>query len=165
METRKSENVYLPEGYLLQTEMNRTYTSSVKMLECAMKRGKILEGTVTLCDSTDMSLYVDFGFARGVIPKEEALYSPGGGKDIAVITRVGKAVCFKVTGIEDGVVYLSRRAAQEECMKNYISSLSPGDVIPASVTHLDPFGAFVDIGCGIVSLICMGRPSSPKERR
>ncbi len=155
MEKRKYENVYLPEGQLLFTEANRTYTSSLKMLECAMRRGRILEGIVTLCDSADMSLTVDLGFAKGIIPKEEAVFSPDGGKDIAVITRVGKAVCFKVTGIGDGVVYLSRRAAQEECMENYVSSLSPGDVIPAAVTHLDPFGAFVDIGCGIVSLICI----------
>ncbi|MDD6095552.1 MAG: S1 RNA-binding domain-containing protein [Clostridia bacterium] len=158
MEKRKYENVYLPEGYLLGTEMNRTYTSSLKMLECAMKRGKILEGTVSLCDCTDMTLHIDFGFARGIIPKGEALYSPDGGKDIAVITRVGKAVCFKVTDILPGdfpTVILSRRAAQEECTENYIKNLVPGDIIPACVTHLDPFGAFVDIGCGIVSLICI----------
>ena len=26
-------------------------------------------------------------------------------------------------------------------------------MIPAAVTHLEPFGAFVDIGCGVASLI------------
>lgn len=158
MEKRKSENIYLPEGHLLNTEVNRTYTSSLKMLEFAMHRGKILEGTVSLCDCNDMTLYIDFGFAKGVIPKEEALLSPDGGKDIAVITRVGKAVCFKVMKIIDGerpTVILSRRAAQEECKENFTARLRPGDIIPATVTHLDPFGAFVDIGCGIVSLICI----------
>lgn len=158
MEKRKYENIYLPEGSLIDTEVNRTYTSSLKMLDCAMKRGKILEGTVSLCDCTSMNLYIDFGFARGIIPKEEAQFSPDGGKDIAVITRVGKAVCFKVLEIFPGdlpTVILSRKAAQEECSKNYISELCPGDIIPAAVTHLDPFGAFVDIGCGIVSLMCI----------
>ena len=29
----------------------------------------------------------------------------------------------------------------------------PGQIIQASVTHLEPFGAFVDIGCGVPSLI------------
>ena len=29
----------------------------------------------------------------------------------------------------------------------------PGDIIDVRVTHLEPFGAFVDAGCGIVSLI------------
>ena len=158
MEKRKYENIYLPEGYVLDTEMNRTYTSSLRMLECAMKRGKILEGTVSVCDCSDMTLYVDFGFARGIIPKEEAVFSPDGGKDIAVITRVGKPVCFKVKEIQYGecpTVILSRREAQEECSEKFIKELSPGDIIPACVTHLDTFGAFVDIGCGIVSLICI----------
>lgn len=40
-------------------------------------------------------------------------------------------------------------------MRNYVSHLSAGDIVPATVTHLDSFGAFVDIGCGVVSLICV----------
>ena len=31
--------------------------------------------------------------------------------------------------------------------------LRPGMVIPCTVTHLEPFGAFVDMGCGLVSMI------------
>ena len=34
-----------------------------------------------------------------------------------------------------------------------LAGLRPGMVIPAVVTHLEPFGAFVDIGCGVPSLI------------
>ena len=34
-----------------------------------------------------------------------------------------------------------------------MENLLPGDVICARVTHLEPFGAFVDIGCGVPSLI------------
>ena len=56
---------------------------------------------------------------------------------------------------EQGELYavLSRRAAQEKCVEDYLSRLTPGDIIPARVTHLEPFGCFVDIGCGIPSLI------------
>ena len=44
-----------------------------------------------------------------------------------------------------------------------------GDVIPATVTHLESFGAFLDIGCGLSSLltvdsISVSRISHPKER-
>lgn len=153
------QNMYLPEGSLIGTGANTAYTSSLKGLERAMRRGVILEAIATVCNCNDMSLKVDLGFADGIIPKEEAMYCPGGGKDIAVITRVGKPVCFKIVQINDGgerpTVILSRRAAQKECMEHHISALSPGDIIPCTVTHLDPFGAFVDIGCGIVSLICI----------
>jgi small subunit ribosomal protein S1 len=42
-------------------------------------------------------------------------------------------------------------------------------VIPAKITHMESFGAFVDIGCGIVSLlsidcISVSRISHPRER-
>lgn len=54
-------------------------------------------------------------------------------------------------------------------MEEYIDTLSPGDVIPAKITHLEQFGAFVDIGCGIPSLIpidviSISRISHPSDR-
>ncbi len=151
------KNKYVPEGYLISSEANRLYTSSLKNLESAMKQGVILEGMATVCDCTDMSLRVRLGSFEGIIEHSEAMYCSGDIKDIAVITRVGKPVCFKIKSIdtENGVpkILLSRREAQRECSENFISALCPGDIIPSVVTHLDPFGAFVDIGCGIVSLI------------
>lgn len=159
MKTKKKDNIYLPEGSLIDTDTNVMYSASLNMLERAMKKGKILEGRATVCDCRDMSLRVDFGDCEGIIPREEAQLEGESAKDIAVITRVGKPVAFKVIKILDTKdrprVLLSRKAAQEECQKNYISKLSPGDIIPATVTHIDSFGAFVDIGCGIISLICI----------
>lgn len=53
--------------------------------------------------------------------------------------------------------------------KQYIENLSPGDIVPAKVTHLEQFGCFVDIGCGIPSLIpidavSVSRISHPSDR-
>lgn len=153
------QNVYKPEGYLIETDSNKAYTSSLYMLEKAMKRGIILEGVAKKCDCTDMSLKIDFGFCEGIIPRSEAMTASAGSKDIAVISRVGKPVCFKVQSINQvsgrPVAMLSRKEAQEECESYFVSRLTPGEIIPATVTHLDSFGAFVDIGCGIISLICI----------
>ena len=95
-------------------------------------------------------------------------------KDIAVITRVGKPVSFKITSIErpkigDVRITVSRRAAQYDCAVNYLAHLRPGDIIPAKVTHLENFGAFCDIGCGIIALmpidaISVSRISHPSDR-
>ena len=54
-------------------------------------------------------------------------------------------------------------------MTEYIQKLEPGDVIPAKVTHLEQFGCFVDIACGIPSLIpidaiSISRISHPSDR-
>ena len=151
-------NCYAPEGYRLGTAENREYLTSFAGLERAMHEGKILESTVLLCD-TAMCLHVDLYGIRGIMERGETVFCRVGEeiKDIAVITRVGKPVCFKILRFdyENGrpVAILSRRAAQEECIRNYLSDLIPGDIIPARVTHLESFGAFVDIGCGVASLL------------
>lgn len=54
-------------------------------------------------------------------------------------------------------------------MRQYLSTLRPGDVISSRVTHLEPFGAFLDVGCGISSLlsvdcISVSRISHPRDR-
>lgn len=169
------QNKYLPEGSLIGTLENREATGSPGGLERAMAAGKILEGIVVRC-GRDMTLEVELGCCRGIIPRREiALTAPGEAvRDIAAITRVGKAAAFRVLSIaKDGdgstVAVLSRREAQRECREQFLSRLVPGDIIPGRVTHMEQFGAFVDIGCGIVSLmtidcISVSRISHPRDR-
>lgn len=168
-------NHYQPEGMLLANCENHEFLSSRAGLEKALEKQKILESVALLCDN-DFNLHFDLGGVPGIMPRDEVVYTQSGEeiKDIAVLTRVGKPVCFKITGfgkMPDGTVCarLSRRAAQRECTLHYISTLIAGDVIPAIVTHLENFGAFVDIGCGIVSLlsidgISVSRISHPRVR-
>ena len=166
---------YLPEGYLSGTKENREALSSPASLERAAKEGRIIEGMAVVCDS-DMSVTVDLGCMRGILPKDEVVLCGEGEnvKDIAVITRVGKPICAKIVGFGKDVygaqvAYLSRRSAQRECVNCYLSTLRPGDIVEARVTHLEHFGAFVDIGCGVVSLlsidcISVSRITHPKDR-
>lgn len=165
------QNLYLPEGRITGTEENLLYTSSEAFLTEAQQKGLILEGTATKCDS-EKNLYVELGGIRGIIRREEAAFNPGGEaiKDIAVITRVGRTVCFKVIGFDEaGTAILSRRAAQEECYAEKVSKLTEGDIIEATVTHMERFGAFCDIGCGLTALlpvdcISVSRISHPADR-
>jgi small subunit ribosomal protein S1 len=165
--------MYKPEGFYVGADGRESFYSQ-STLEKALASGKILEAQATLCDS-EFSLYVDLGSMKGKIPRSEAVYQPSGEevKDIAVITRVGKTVAFKVLGfsVENGetVAILSRREAQKSCLENYLMTLCPGDVVDAKVTHLEPFGAFVDIGCGMISLlsidcISVSRIAHPRDR-
>ena len=169
-----NNNHFMPEGALLYTQENLSYISSLSGLERAMRENKTLEARVTMCDN-DLNLHVDLCGIEGIIPKNECILSHNGEvvKDIAIITRVGKPVCFKIISIESyGDTYraiLSRKQAQAECKNYYLSSLVSGDIIDATVTHLDNFGAFVDIGAGIVSLlsidcISISRISHPSDR-
>ncbi|MBQ8895767.1 MAG: 30S ribosomal protein S1 [Clostridia bacterium] len=166
---------YSYEGKRLKSDKNRRYLQSLEGLEAAMDSGAIIEGVSYLCDH-DRHLHIKIGDFDGIIPKNECVYTANGlpEKDIAIISRVGKPICFKIIGIDrksDGEPYIicSRRDAQRDCMRDYISRLSTGDVIEAKITRLDPFGAFCDIGCGIISLLpidCMSvsRISHPRDR-
>ncbi len=167
-------SAYLPEGRRIGTTLNNEYVSSLEGLVNAMNRGVILESVADKCTG-DMTLEFRLGRIRGIMKREECAISPDEDiKDIAVITRVGKAVCFKVINVicrDNGehIAVLSRKAAQLECLNNYLLDLIPGDIIPARVTHLEHFGAFVDVGCGIVSLlpidaISVSRISHPSDR-
>lgn len=157
---------YLPEGMRLGSAENREACASLAGLERAMHTGTVLEGMVRLCDHA-MDLHVDVGGFEGIIPYNEAVFNPDGQpvKDIAVLSRVGKPVCFRVIGIARNgptgkpTLMLSRRAAQIDCYESYLSGLCAGDIIPARVTHLESFGAFLDVGCGLVSLLSVDQIS------
>ena len=169
-------NEYKPEGTLIKSERNYCLLSSRAGLERALEEQIILEGTVVLCDHNfDLHVQLPSGI-RGIIPRDEVEYSAFGDhvKDIAILTRVGKTVCFKVIGFKSSasgecIAILSRKAAQRECVECWLKTLLPGDIIPAKVTHLERFGAFVDIGCGRISLlsidaISVSRISHPSSR-
>lgn len=166
---------YLPEGWRIENTNNKYMTSSPSTVYEAMNRGDVLEARATMCDF-DHNLIVELGCMKGIIPREEGALGirEGKVKDIALISRVGKPVCFVVDTVKPDAngklcAYLSRRKAQELCMREYISHLSCGDVINARVTHLEAFGAFCDIGCGIIALmpidaISVSRISHPSDR-
>lgn len=168
-------NNYLPEGKLIGTNTNKNYLKSLTSLKEAKDSGIILEAKALMCDC-EHNLVVDIPFAKAIIPRIEGAIGIDNGqtKDIALLSRVNKPVCFKVMDIvlnenNETLVILSRKAAQEECIENYINNLRNGDVIPAKITHIEQFGCFVDIGCGVASLIpidaiSVSRISHPSDR-
>lgn len=168
-------NVYKPEGLLMNQAENRQAQSSLATLAESMETGRILEGRAIVCDNRH-NLVVDLGCCRGVIPRCETVLGIDDGttRDIAIISRVNKPVCFVVTEITcddcgNPLVLLSRKRVQELCRREYIAHLRAGDILDARVTHLETFGCFVDIGCGITSLIpidaiSVSRISHPRDR-
>lgn len=170
-----SLDTFCPEGKLLDTVANRNRISSPITLAEAQAKGEILEATAIMCDA-DHNLIVQLGCMKGVIPRAEGAIGieEGTVRDIALISRVGKPVCFTVNKIRTdhfGRLYaeLSRRNAQIKCLTGFCKSNTPGTVIDARITHLENFGAFCDIGCGVVALlpidaISVSRIAHPRDR-
>lgn len=152
-------NEFRPEGRLSGTPENIAAFQSLSALQEAHAQGRVLEARAVICDSAH-NLIVDCGCIKGIIPKNECAIGieEGTAREIAIISRVNKPVCFIITEFRrdsTGNTYalLSRRAVQRQCIETYINQLSGGDIIDARVTHLEAFGCFVDIGCGVASLI------------
>ncbi len=163
----QDNTIFLPEGMI---ENSNEYLGSMQALSKALSQDKIIEAPVVMCD-LEHNLYVDLGNGlRGKIPRQECALgiTEGTTREIAIISRVGKPTCFKVVSL-DGEIILSRKKAQKQALDFLLNQKSSGDVLNARVTHLEQFGAFVDIGCGVISLIgienlSISRIFHPKER-
>ncbi len=166
---------FYPEGWQehIIDIKRRHYTAS--RLQEAIQSREILEANAYMCDS-DHNLLVNLGSMNGVIPRIEGAIGieEGTTRDIALISRVGKTVCFTVEEITTGIdgkpyALLSRRNAQRMCRDELLNNTLSGDILKAKVTHLESFGAFCDIGCGNIALlpidsISVSRITHPSDR-
>lgn len=132
---------------------------SVEVLRKSIGTGNIYQGLCVKCDEYH-NLHLDLGPLKGIIPREEAAtgLAEGRTKEIAILSRVGKEVCFQVLDFDrNGNAILSRKAAQLDAKNYFFSALHPGDVIPARVLNATELGVFCDIGCGFTALMRIDR--------
>ena len=143
---------YRPEGL-------NTPSPGIDKLQRSVGTGDIYEALCIKCDEHH-NLHVDLGAAQGIIPYQEAAIglAEGRTKEYALLSRVGKPVCFQVMECSpDGTAVLSRRAAQMEAKDYILSTLQTGDIIEAVVQNAADFGVFCDIGCGFPALMRIDR--------
>ena len=113
---------FLPESCIYDSTENQRYISSSEGLSEAMEKGIILEAYAVRCTSSH-DLIIELPCAKGIIPRNEGAIgiSEGKTKDIAVISRVNKIVCFIVTSLKltdegEMIALLSRKKAQIKCV-------------------------------------------------
>ena len=108
---------------MLDTPRNQAIIRSAAGLAEAAMEGTVLEARAVLCDA-EHNLHVEMPCMEGVIPYFEGAIgiAEGTTRDIALISRVSKPVCFTVNGFEhlpDGrrraVLYFERAAARPPC--------------------------------------------------
>lgn len=149
---------YLPEGFLINTKENIFATTDYDGFYKAYLDKTPLEARASFCDR-EHNLHIDFGFIHGIIPREECALGIKEGltRDIAIISRVNKPVRFfieeiKING-DKKIAFLSRRKVQENFQRELTKTICTGDIITARITHMENFGVFCDIGCGINALL------------
>lgn len=152
---------YRPEGI----------TAAVPPME-ALRRGpesqEIFRGMCTKCDEYH-NLHVNLGPIEGVIPEDEVLMGESRSA-YAILSRVGKPVCFQVMDfLPDGTALLSRRSAQLDARNYFLNTLIPGDILTVCAVSTASFGVFCDLGCGFTALMpisrcCISRLKSGADR-
>lgn len=160
---------FIPEGW---NEVNKAF--SLDELNRASLNGNIMQAKVTKCDN-NYNLYLDLGNnITGIIPREEIeainIDETGFPKPNICTSKINKFVQFKVkdTTRKDAVI-LSRKAVGKEAMNWMKNDLKEGMKVRGIVKNIRPYGAFVEIGGGIVGLIhiediSVARIKTPFER-
>ena len=166
----------MPENKLFPPEGLRNVPElTLPLLKDAMETGLVLEAVPHRCD-INQTLHFRLNGIHAQMSREQSIapWISGAERPISIISRVGKPTCFTVESITSDakgapLAWLNRRSAQEQAMEWFLEHLQPGMVLTCCVTHLEAFGAFLDIGCGIVAMlpvehISVARISHPKER-
>lgn len=160
---------FIPEGWHVE---NKTIGESV--LKNAIVNNEILEAKVTNCDE-NYNLYVNLGDNKvGIINRNEVENNVGSDinsfkKNIST-SKVNRFVQFKVKGIDEYNNYiLSRKDVEKDAMAWVKEEVSEGTILKGIVKSIQPYGAFVEIGGGVVGLlhiedISVARIKSPRER-
>ena len=161
---------FKPEGW--NNEISKLETA--KDLIDKMNNEEILQGLVKSCDEK-YNLHINLGNGiTGIIPRKEVeainLEETGLPKTNLCTGKVHKFVQFKIKDIEnDKDVILSRKDVQEEALNWVKDELQVGQKIEGIVKNIKPYGAFIEIGGGVVGLahiedLSVARIKTPYER-
>ena len=157
-----------PEGWENEiTKLDRSNWKSYK------ESNEILQGLVSKCDD-NYNLYIKFEDGLvGKIPRSEieAIKTENDGlpKTNLCSGKVHKFVQFKIKEIENDELILSRKQVQKEAINWIKNDLEIGQKVDGIVKNIKPYGAFIEIGGGIVGLVhiedlSVARIKSPYER-
>ena len=133
----------------------------------------ILQGIVKNCDK-DYNLHVELkNGMHGIIPRQEIeainVDEKGYPKENLCIGKVHKYVQFKLKEKDGDKLIFSRKDVQQEVLNSVKTDLKVGDNIKGIVKNITPYGAFIDIGGGVVGLayiedLSVARIKIPYER-
>ncbi len=123
-----------------------------EIIEELMQEGKIVEGTVKKITNYGMFVEVAPG-VEGLVHYNEISYK--GPVNPAKYFKEGDKVNVKAINYESDKnrLSLSIKATQPDPWEEIQGELEPGDVINVTISNIEPYGAFVDLGNDIEGLL------------
>lgn len=159
---------FMPEGW--NNEISRLDTENIDYYR---ENGTILQGLVRKCDDK-YNLHIEFeNGLTGIIPRQEVeginLEENGLPKTNLCTGKVHKFVQFKIKDVEKNTAILSRKEVQQEALDWVKNDLQVGEKVSGIVKNIKPYGAFIEIGGGIVGMahiedLSIARIKTPYER-
>lgn len=160
---------FVPEGW--DNEISSVNKENIGKL---LESNEILQGLVNKCDE-QYNLHINFeNGLKGIIPREEIeginVEEDGLPKINLCTGKVNKFVQFKLKETkDDNKIILSRKQVQQEAVKWIKNDLQEGQKVIGIVKSIKPYGAFVEIGGGVVGLVhiedlSVARIKTPYER-
>lgn len=160
---------FMPEGW-----NNEISKLDIQEIEQYIQKDKILQGLVNECDE-QYNLHIKFeNGLQGIIPRQEVeginTEENGLPRENLCTGKVHRFVQFKIKDInEDNIAILSRKEVQKEALNWVKNELKVGDKVTGIVKNIRPYGAFIEIGGGVVGLahiedLSIARIKTPFER-
>jgi len=125
----------------------------------SLKNGDVVEGVVT--NVTDFGAFVDLGGLEGLIHVSELSW--GRVQDPSDFLSVNDPVKTLVLQVSEdkGRIALSLKRLEENPWEVLVNSLSPGDVVTATITSIVKYGAFARLEEGVEGLIHISSMNFP----
>lgn len=156
---------FVPEGWNESIE-----NLNLQKIQEYKEENRTLQGIVQSCDE-NYNLHIPLGNKiEGIIPRCEVENMKEGVPDERLCTgKVHKYVQFKIEDIEDNTILLSRKSVQQEALQYIKHNMQVGEQVTGIVKNIRPYGAFIEIGGGIVGLahiedLSVARIKTPYER-
>jgi ribosomal protein S1 len=147
----KARDVVVTRRPVLEAEAHERRKTALQHLA----EGQVLKGTVrTVVEWGAFIALADAGGLEGLVHISEASHDPKA--KIADLLSPGDEIEVKITKIDErGKIWLSRRALLEDPWAEARGKYSVGKTLKATITRLEPFGAFVKLDDDIDGLIHM----------
>jgi small subunit ribosomal protein S1 len=115
-----------------------------EIIDALMEENKIIDGVIKKI--TSYGMFVDVGGVDGLVHYNEISYK--GPVNPSKLYKEGDIVTVKAIAYdkEKRHLSLSIKAVQSDPWKEIESELEEGDTITVTVSNLEPYGAFVDLG-------------------
>ncbi|MGD9969461.1 MAG: 30S ribosomal protein S1 [Sulfuricurvum sp.] len=115
-----------------------------EVIDALMEEGKIIQGTVKKI--TSYGMFVDVGGIDGLVHYNEISYK--GPVNPSKLYKEGDAVTVKAIAYDKDKRHLSLsiKAVHPDPWKEVEEALEEGDTITVTVSNIEPYGVFVDLG-------------------